>query len=84
MVVVFSPRFDLRSGVVKVQEPTLVEACDTNTGIEVLDENVIGGFTSTAKIQNDAHLHAPIHVRRQGAGKILHCRRTAIFQLSIL
>jgi hypothetical protein len=51
MVVVFSPRFDLRSGVVKVQEPTLVEACDTNTGIEVLDENVIGGFTSAAKAQ---------------------------------
>lgn len=38
MVVVFAPRFDLRSGVVKVQEPMLVEAFDTNTGIEALDE----------------------------------------------
>ena len=32
----------------------LVEAFDAYTGIEALDEGVIGGFPWTAKIQNDA------------------------------
>jgi hypothetical protein len=50
VVAVFAPRFDLRSGVVKVQEPKLVEAFDTNTGIEALDEGVIGGFAWKANI----------------------------------
>lgn len=54
LVVVLAPRFDLRPGVVKVQEPMLVEAFDTSTGIEALDESVIGGFTWTVKIQDDA------------------------------
>lgn len=41
IVVVTPPKFDLRSGVVKIQEPMLVEAFQTDAGIEAFDEGII-------------------------------------------
>jgi len=42
IVVVATPKFDLRSGVVKIQEPMLVEAFQTDAGIEAFDEGIVG------------------------------------------
>jgi len=39
---VATPKFDLRSGVVKIQEPMLVEAFQTDAGIEAFDEGIVG------------------------------------------
>jgi hypothetical protein len=54
IVVVLTPRFDLLLSIVKIQEPVLVEAFESNACIEAFNERVIGRLARAAKIQNDA------------------------------
>ena len=53
IVVVTTPKFDLHPGVVKIHEPMLVEAFQTDAGIEAFDEGIgVGPFTPKADIQS--------------------------------
>ncbi len=54
IVVVATPKFDLRSGVVKIQEPMLVEAFQTDAGIEAFDEGIVGRLSRATEVQYDA------------------------------
>jgi len=53
IVVVLTPKFDLCPGVVKVQEPMLVQAFKTNAGVEAFNEGIVSGFSRSAEVQDD-------------------------------
>ncbi len=52
-VVVLAPRFDLPAGVVKIEEPVLVQAIKPDTGIEALDERIVCGLARPAEVEDD-------------------------------
>ena len=54
IVVVLTPKFDLCPGVVKVQEPMLVQAFKTNASVEAFDEGIVRGPAGSAEVQDDA------------------------------
>ena len=54
IVVVLAPKFDLLLGIVKVQEPMLVQAFKAYPGVEALDEGVVRRFTGSTEVQNNA------------------------------
>ena len=53
IVVVLAPKLDLCPGVVKVQEPMLVQAFKTNPSVEAFDESIVRGFAGSAEVQDD-------------------------------
>jgi hypothetical protein len=53
IVVVLTPKFDLCPGVVKVQEPMLVQAFKANAGVEAFYEGIVHGFARSAEVQDD-------------------------------
>ena len=53
IVVVLAPKLDLCAGIVKVQEPMLVQAFNANASIEAFDESVVCRFAGSAEVQND-------------------------------
>jgi hypothetical protein len=48
-----APKLDLCPGVVKVQEPTLVQAFKANPSIDAFDEGIVRGFAGSAEVQDD-------------------------------
>jgi len=53
IVVVLAPKLDLCPGVVKVQEPMLVQAFKANASIGAFDEGIVRGFAGSAEVQDD-------------------------------
>jgi hypothetical protein len=53
IVVVLAPKLKLCSGVVKVQEPMLVQAFKANASIEAIDESIVCRFAGSAEVQDD-------------------------------
>jgi hypothetical protein len=53
IVVVLAPKFDLCPGVVKIQEPVLVQTLEAHASIEAFDEGVVGQLSRTTEIQDD-------------------------------
>ena len=49
IVVVLAPKLDLCPGVVKVQEPMLVQAFKANASIEAFDEGIVVGLPGRLK-----------------------------------
>ena len=50
IVVILAPKFDLCPGVVKIQEPMLVQAFKTNASVEAFDEGIVSGFSRSAEV----------------------------------
>ena len=53
IVVVLAPKFDLCAGVVKIQEPMLVQAFKADTSVEAFDEGIVSGFARSAEVHDD-------------------------------
>ena len=53
IVVILAPKFDLCPGVVKIQEPMLVQAFKTNAGVEAFNEGIVSRFAWSAEVQDD-------------------------------
>ena len=53
IIVVLAPKFDLCAGVVKIQEPMLVQAFKSNTSVEAFDEGIVSGFARSAEVHDD-------------------------------
>jgi hypothetical protein len=62
VVIMATPKFDLCPGIVKVQEPMLVEAFESDPGVKTFNEGVVGRFTRSAEVQDDAIGVGPVEL----------------------
>ena len=73
IVVVLTPKFDLCPGVVKVQEPMLVQAFKANASVEAFDEGIVSGFARSAEVQDDAVRIGPqVELARGELAAVVH------------
>src|SRR5476651_1339006 len=73
IVVVLAPKLDLCAGVVKVQEPMLVQAFNANASVKAFDEGIVRRFAGPAEVQDDTVRIGPqVELARGELATVVH------------